>query len=132
MGLIDLDAARAARLEAQGKSRAGFVFGGETFHLPAELPLIIDDTVEQAKNEKWPDSRFLKVYLQHMLGAEQWQRFLHLGATQPDLVELFDKTMENYGASTGESGPSASSSRRTGGSSKRKSAATTKKTPART
>lgn len=131
MPLIDLDEARAARREKAGEPIT-FRFAGETFTLPHELPLPSEALVEEAKERKWSDKRFITAWLTAVLGQSEWDRFWSLNPTYPDLIELFDKAMTHYGTNPGESSPSASSSRKAGGSSKRKSSGSTTRTPAAT
>lgn len=130
MPLIDLDAARAARREKAGDP-VRFRFAGETFEFPLELPLASDTVVQEAREDKWSDERFLRAWLQAVLG-DSFDRLIVLGVTREDLGELFDQAMRHFKTSMGESAPSASSSRRAGGSSKRSSRRSTAKTPATT
>lgn len=101
---FDLDAARAARTEAQREPKV-FLFGGRKFELPVELPaefsyILTDDTKEAF--------RFLL--------ADDFDDFWGLRPSGDDLQALLAWLVGAYGASVGESsasgGPSDSSSGR--------------------
>jgi hypothetical protein len=96
---VDLDAARAARAEADGEARE-FVLGGEVFALPAEIP--------------WETSeRFtagdVMGGLVILLGPEQSERLRSVGPSVQDIEALAGAIGELYGISQGESQASAGS-----------------------
>lgn len=115
---FDLDAARAARLEARGEPR-WFIFGGDKFELPPELPAefayLLDDPKEAL--------RFLL--------ANDFERFWSLRPSGQDLVALVGWLTKAYGAGPGESSASGSSSAPGGPPSRPTSPATTRSTSAK-
>lgn len=104
MGEIDLDAMRAARAEARAKAgdeKHTFVFGGETFDLPAELDL--DLGVSIMNGNVWGS-------LTGLVG-DQWDRFYAHKPHLEDAVDLVRSLAPLYGfADPGESPASPSSS----------------------
>lgn len=115
---FDLDAARAARLEARGVPR-WFIFGGDKFELPAELPAefayLLDDPKEAM--------RFLL--------ANDFERFWGLRPSGQDLVALVGWLTKAYGSGSGESPASGTPSGGGGRPSRPTSPATTKSTSAK-
>jgi hypothetical protein len=114
---FDLDVARAARLEARGEPR-WFIFGGDKFEIPPELPAefayLLDDPKEAL--------RFLLV--------DDFDRFWKLRPSGQDLIALVGWLTKTYGA-PGESSASAGSSATGGRRSRPTSPATTKSTSAK-
>lgn len=116
---IDLDAAKAARMEAAGEPHI-FVFGGKEFELPHELPvrfgyLIIDD-VEEA--------------MRCVLDG-QADEFWALEPSNQDISELLMQFRAVYGIGPGESSASAGSSTNGGSRSRPTSPAATRSTSAK-
>ena len=104
---INLDAARAARAEANGEHNT-VTFGGQVFDLPVECPY----TFAEALNRDDPQAM-----LHALLGADDAARFLALGPTVPDLTELVVGVARVYGLgaegnSAASNGSSKSGSRR--------------------
>lgn len=93
---LDVDAAKAARREAQGKNPI-FTFGGETFTLPIELPFSIMLEVEELGDA--PPS----LVLRGLLEEEQWEKFKALKPTMDDIEVLFKWIDEVYGMTVGNS-----------------------------
>lgn len=116
---IDLDAARRARAEARQDTHE-FVFDGETFGLPAEMPLefayLLEDDVKDA--------------LRCLLG-EQFDKFWACGPTKDDFRELASHFREVYGFGRPESSASKASSNNGGTPSRPTSRGTTKQTSAK-
>lgn len=126
MGLVDLDAMRAARAEAR-QEKHSFVFGGETFDLPDELDL--DLGVSIMNGNVWGS-------LTGLLG-DQWDRFYALKPHLEDAVDLVKSLAPLYGfADPGESPASPSSSASNGTlsrpTSKGSTASTSRKRPSAT
>ena len=97
---LDLDAARAARAETRGEAPT-ITFGGETFNLPAELPMRYIWTLIDGE-----DMDALKV-----LFNGQLDRFLAAGPTREDILALIAGVPKLYGLGpSGESPASAGSS----------------------
>lgn len=96
--VLNLDAARAARREKSGEVPQ-FVFGGETFTLPVELPFTI--LIEMGKGEDGP-----AVILEKLLD-KQWNNFLKHGPTVPDIEELFEYVNKVYGVGVGNGSSSS-------------------------
>jgi hypothetical protein len=115
---FDLDAARTARLEARGEPRL-FLFGGQKFELPAELPAEFAYLLDDAKEA-----------LRFLLGGD-FDDFWALRPSGEDLVELVAWLTKTYGAALGESMVSGNSSKPGGGPSRPTSLATTRSTSAR-
>lgn len=116
MGELDLDAARAARAEARGESPT-VTLGGETFILPAELPMRYVWTLVEGD-----DMDALKV-----LFNGQLERFLATDPTREDILALVAGVPKLYGlASQGESPASAGSSSNGSSRSRPTSPATTR------
>lgn len=117
---LNLDAARAARDEVRGEAPK-VIFGGETFTLPAELPMDYVWTLGE------DDMATLKT-----LFNGQLDRFKALKPTREDLLALIAGVPKLYGlASEGESSASAGSSADGSPRSRPTSAATTKSTSAK-
>lgn len=95
--IIDLDAARAARLETAANPPS-IVLGGNTFQLPPELPI---DVVDHASA-----GEFKLAVLALFVGDEaEAQRFLDSapgGLTMQDLKALLDELEAMYGMAEGD------------------------------
>jgi hypothetical protein len=121
MGALDLDAARAARAEARGEPPT-VTLGGETFTLPAELPMRYVWTLVEGD-----DMDALKV-----LFDGQLDRFLATEPTREDILALVAGVPALYGlASPGESPASAGSSNSGSSRSRPTSPAATRSTSAK-
>lgn len=118
MEAFDLDAARAARAELRGDPPC-FLFGGQKFTVPAEIPAefayLLDDPKEA-----------LRFLLQ-----DQFDDFWAHRPSKEDLVALVAWIAGGAGMTPGESMASAGSSPNGSGRSRPTSPATTAKTSAR-
>lgn len=106
---IDLDALRAARLEAAGESPT-VVFGGVTFALPPELPFEVAEYAAILTDEDVTDAASvsaIKGCFRELLD-EQYDAFMALRPSKEDVDALFGAVMDLYGTSPGE--PAASES----------------------
>lgn len=92
----DLDAQRKARAEAREQEPASFVLGGETFTIPAELPVDFGTCLMEG------DLRGAVVAL---LGGEQAERFFQLDPSPSvqDFEAIAEMASEVYGLAAGES-----------------------------
>lgn len=120
MGVLDLDAARAARAEAAGE-RHQLVFQGATFELPVEIPA--DFAFFLVENK-----------MREALGAlleERFDEFWKLRPSVGDLTELANGVARLYGfGNEGESEASAAPSTNGGKPSRPTSSASTRRTSA--
>lgn len=118
---LDLDAARTARAEVRGDPPT-IRLGGETFELPAELPMeYVWRSIEGEDREA----------LGTLFNGDL-ERFLATNPTKDDIVALIAGIPALYGmGSEGESGASAGSSRNGGTSSRPTSSGTTASTSGR-
>jgi hypothetical protein len=125
---IDLDAAKAARLEKSGEEHT-LTFGGETFTLPQELPVpfgealgrvvtVIDPKTKEERQMLSPDV----IAATKALLDGQAERFLALKPSYSDIAELVNRVSGDLGGRTlGESPASRSSSKSTTKSSRPRS-----------
>lgn len=121
MSELDLDAARAARAEARGEPPT-VTIGGETFTLPAELPMRYVWTLVEGD-----DMDALKV-----LFDGQLDRFIAADPTREDILALVAGVPKLYGlGSPGESPASAGSSNNGSSRSRPTSPAATRSTSAK-
>ena len=121
MAELNLDAARAARAETRGEAPT-VTIGGETFTLPAELPIRYVWTLIDGD-----DMDALKV-----LFNGQLDRFLATEPTREDILALVAGVPSLYGLkSPGESSASAGSSANGSNRSRPTSAASTGSTSGR-
>lgn len=97
---VDLDAARAARAEAEGRP-VTVKMRGETFTLPVELP------AEFAFAQQHGDLREIITAL--FDSVEAAERFFALRPSVEDLRALSELAAAVYGLTPGESEPSAAS-----------------------
>lgn len=98
--IADLDAARAARLEAEGDPKT-FVFGGREFTLPVECPVEVGDL--------WVKKEVLDGF--RVLLGDQAEAFVALRPTNQDLDVLLPAIVKAYGfKDAGESSASNGSS----------------------
>lgn len=99
---IDLDQLRAVRLEHDGSEPKFFLFGGEKFALPPELPW--DFALALSDGEVRGGFRTL-------MGDEDYERFMALRPSAQDMTELIKGLDGLYVGSPGEasavSGPSS-------------------------
>lgn len=94
MGEINLDTARAAREEV--KAERTFVFRGETFELPAELPYEVLEPIGILGLN--PDNLgAIREVMRAILGQEAHDRFESLKPSIPDLNELVGGLFSEYG-----------------------------------
>lgn len=118
MEAFDLDAARAARAEMRGDPPC-FVFGGQKFVLPVELPVEFSYLLRDAKEA-----------IQFLLGDDFDDFWSHRPSKQ-DILDLVAWVGNAYGTSSGESSASDGSSQNGSSRSRRTSPATTKSTSAK-
>lgn len=116
---FDLDAARAARLEVKGASH-WFIYGGQKFELPPELPAEFGYLLTE-------DSKAAFTYLL----ADDFDDFWAKRPSNEDLKELLDWVLADYGISEGESSASGGSSAKPSDRSRLTSSATTRSTSAK-
>lgn len=102
---LDLDAARAARAEANGEPRS-FILSGETFELPVELAWDFTEVFSSGEVTR---------ILEYLLGPSQFERFRNLEPkpTDPDVTALVEALPQFYGPAAGESPASSASSKKT-------------------
>lgn len=105
-GTVDLDAARAARAEANGE-RPTVTFGGKTYELPIEMPFAIVESVgELQKAQDDQDgiavAGILANIAQSMFG-DRYQEFLAAGPSMTDMQSLLENVAGLYGLTPGES-----------------------------
>lgn len=113
---LDLDKARAARLEAKGEGHT-VIFGGVEFPLPPELPYTAAEAIEAGN---------FRLALSTVLNGTS-EKFFELKPTTDDLEALVRGMVDMYapGSTVGESQASPSSSKRPSKSSRQPSSATT-------
>lgn len=116
---LDLDAARAARQEAQGEPPT-ITYNGKVYTLPQELRLSQLEAFLRAEREN--DLRGVIVALL----ADRADEFLADDPSYNDLKAMGDGLQELYGIGLPESGASNGSSPSGGGRSRRTSRATTR------
>lgn len=92
--VIDLDAARIARAEAQGEAPV-IRFGGQDWTLPSELPWAVAEAA--AAN----DGPAALAAIRLLLGS-QWAEFSKLNPSLSDVAVLLEGVGEIYGASPGK------------------------------
>ena len=92
--VLDLDAARAARQEAQQEAPV-IRFGGTDFVLPVELPW----TVAEAASEGTGAGAFRAIEL--LLG-DQWVTFTTLNPSVADVLEIVQGIAGIYGVDPGK------------------------------
>ena len=91
---INLDAARAARLEQAGER--SFVFKGERFALPDELPYdVLGPIALLAVDDR--NIAALRDVMVAVLGVEEHGRFEALRPSLADVNELVGALMDEYG-----------------------------------
>lgn len=111
MAHLDLDQAKAARLEAITE-RHSFTYGGREFELPAELPAAVFIAQDQGVFSAGS-------IMAAIVGQDQWVRLNDMEPSQPDMEALRDWAMGLYGVeSLPESPASQPSSEDDGGSSR--------------
>lgn len=106
----NVNAARAARHEAEGHEPWPFEINGEPYTLPAELP--VDLTEWAAAVQQSGNVRALVINL--LIAAEhdtpslrgQSQRFEKLRLSLPDVLDLLKAYLDEHGVDLGESLPS--------------------------
>ncbi|MGP2441682.1 hypothetical protein [Streptomyces sp. JW3] len=90
MATFDVNAARAQRMEALGRTWS-FEIDGETFQLPTEL------TRTTARALRGLDDNDVDGLLELLLGKAQFTRFARLDVTMQDIAAI----LEAYGKKTG-------------------------------
>ncbi|MEU0600151.1 hypothetical protein ABZ484_18190 [Streptomyces sp. NPDC006393] len=90
MATFDVNAARAQRMEALGRTWS-FEIDGETYRLPTEL------TRSTARALRGLDDNDVDGLLELLMGAEQFARFERLDVTMQDIAAI----LEAYGKETG-------------------------------
>lgn len=111
MGSFDLDAARAAREEARGKSRHTVTFGGKKFTLPPDPPWLLIEAMAAVQQKA---SGVLTIYvaaIEELLG-DQYEAFRELKPSRDDMSDLVNAALAMYEDEPGESPASVSSSAR--------------------
>lgn len=116
---LDLDKARAARLETKGEGHT-FTFEGVVFALPAEMPYAAAEAMALGN---------FRAALTEMLNGTS-EKFFELDPTTDDIEALTSGMVEMYapGASLGESSASSPSSKRGSTKPRQPSSATTAST----
>lgn len=105
---IDIDAARAARLEAEGEPHE-LVIGGTTYEVPAEAPWMFVHWIVRGHVDR---------AMEAALGEESWHA-IRQDVSKDDGVEIQHRLLELWGMGTpGEPQASSSSSSATGASSR--------------
>lgn len=109
---IDLDAMRAARMEAQGEEVPSVVFNGTTFDLPAELPFaVVEATVRLQRASETDDNAAAAEVVSDVAKAlfgERFKEFLDMKPSMNDVTALLEGVAPAYGTSSGESPASES------------------------
>ncbi|MEE1751732.1 hypothetical protein [Streptomyces sp. SP18CS02] len=90
MARFDVNAARAQRMEAVGRSWS-FDLDGDTFQLPTELTRVTAKALQQL------DDNDVDGLLGLLMGAEQFERFTRHDITMQDIAGI----LEAYGKETG-------------------------------
>lgn len=114
MAILDLDAMRAARREAQGEAPI-IRFGGHDFELPVELPFAVAEALASiGEAQKSEDQAAVTASLigamQAIIGIADWPKFEAARPSMQDITELIQGIARLYGlADMGESVASASS-----------------------
>lgn len=131
---IDLDAARAARREAKGKTPDPVTFMGETFVLPVELPIAAVRWFSKlGEASKAKDgiaiTEALEAAVEAIFSATDFERFMALQPSLEDLSAIIEGVPGEYGMTAGEPQASDTSSKSTGTRSRRASKPATESTP---
>lgn len=113
---LDLDSARAARLEKVGKPPV-IKWGGKRYTLPVELPAEFAFAYQEDRLKDAVSTLFG--------GPEEAEEFFAGGPSIEDLMELADGVAGLYGIAEGESEASGGRSRNGGGRSRPTSNGTT-------
>jgi hypothetical protein len=106
MAEFDLDAARAARAEANGEAPT-VKFGGVVFVLPVEMPYQIVESVNamQAASEKgdgYTVTQMLSAIAKDLFG-DRFEEFLSFHPSMLDMQALLENVAPMYGLTAGES-----------------------------
>lgn len=105
---IDLDAARAARREANGEAPT-ITFDGKTFTLPVELPFEV--AAQIAAMQKDEDASGIRGAVEAFLGSDAASDFFESRPSVADVNALVEGLVKAYGfEDVGESQASAASS----------------------
>ena len=106
---VDLDAARAARAEANGEAPT-VKFGGLVFALPTEMPYTIVESVNamqaaQEGGDGYGITKQLTAIAMDLFG-DRYQEFLGLHPSMLDMQVLLENVAPLYGLTPGESAAS--------------------------
>lgn len=106
MAEFDLDAARAARAEANGEAPT-VKFGGVVFTLPVEMPYAIVENVNemqaaQLAGDGYKVTQALSAIAQDLFG-DRFQEFLAFHPSMLDMQALLENVAPMYGLTAGES-----------------------------
>jgi hypothetical protein len=107
MTVVDLDAARAARREAD-KEGPTVTLDGKSFVLPVELPFAVTEAfMKVASSGDNPEQSISSLATAtRLLLGDRYEEFMALGPSVNDLLAMFDGIVKEYGLDTGESSPS--------------------------
>jgi len=108
---VDLDAARAARAEANGQAPT-VKFGGQVFELPTEMPYTIVESVNamqaaQEDGDGYGITKQLTAIAVDLFG-DRYEEFLKLHPSMLDMQILLENIAPLYGLTSGESQASES------------------------
>lgn len=108
-GQLDLDAARAARAEANGE-RPTVKFGGQIFELPVEMPFGIVESVNamqlaQETGDGYEVTKSLAAIAKDLFG-DKYEAFLAFHPSMLDMQALLENIAPIYGLNQGESSAS--------------------------
>jgi hypothetical protein len=92
--IVDLDAARAARV-AQQDDAPQLRFAGKLFELPRELPWALAEAAGSGSTEAAVGA------IKHLLG-DQWAAFEACGPTIDDVRVMLESVVALYGADPGK------------------------------
>jgi|SRR4051794_6323357 hypothetical protein len=106
MAEFDLDAARAARAEANGNAPT-VKFGGKVFELPVEMPFGIVEAVNQMQaaqqnGDGYKVTLALSSIARDLFG-DRYQEFLEFRPSMLDMQALLENVAPMYGMTPGES-----------------------------
>lgn len=106
MAEFDLDAARAARAEANGEAPT-VKFGGTVFALPVEMPYTIVESVNQMQaaqeaGDGYKVTQMLSAMARDLFG-DRFEEFLAFHPSMLDMQALLENVAPLYGLTPGES-----------------------------
>lgn len=91
---IDLDAAAAARREANGEAPV-VVFAGNEYTLPVEVPFEASRRLAAEAEDDYVKAAF--DFIGALMGAEAFERFMAAGPSTDDVKELMRGLSKSYG-----------------------------------